>query len=121
MSEEVKEVKAELEAMKKGQEETQAVVRELRAMIAAFIAAPSNTASTTTTSTTSISPPPPPSLVGDREELEIPETPEVKDQETPVKRELFPSRLPALPLPVAASQRNVAMATSTRQEQLLPP
>jgi hypothetical protein len=104
MSEEVKEVKMELEAMKKGQEETQAVIRELRAMMAAFIAAPP---------TTNIPPPPPlPSTGGDTAELETPET--------PVKRELFPSGIPPLPSPLIASQRNVAMATSKRQEQLLP-
>ena len=99
MSEEVKEVKAELEAMKRGQEDTQAVVRELRSMIASLMAASSKTASTTITSTTSIPPPSPPNMGEDIGEHEIPETPEVKDRETPLRKELFRPSLPGLPSP----------------------
>jgi len=97
--------KVELEAMKKGQEETQEVVRQLRALMTAFIAAPLITST----------PPPPtlPNTEGGTDEPKIPET--------PVKRELFPSDIPPLPSPLIASQRNVSMATSKRQEQLLPP
>src|SRR5271168_73964 len=93
--------KVELEAMKKGQEETQEVVRQLRALMTAFIAAPLITST----------PPPPtlPNTEGGTDEPKIPET--------PVKRELFPSDIPPLPSPLIASQRNVSMATSKRQEQ----
>jgi hypothetical protein len=99
--------KVELEVVKKGQEETQAVIHELRLMMSALLSAPRNINTS------------PPSLPAAREDPD--DTYDAREMPRHIEREPPPPSIPPLSTPLVASQRNVSMATSKRQEQRLPP
>jgi len=113
--------RAELERIRKEQSETQATLRDMREMMAAYFHPPS--IPTNTNPSTASSFPPTPSSTSHTAAPDEPRDSEKKVQPpTPARRELFrDNNIPSLSSPVTASQHTVNVLPGVRQEATLPP